>query len=93
MLYDPTFNQLARNRWKAMYPFLTTVPDYIRAQAAYIKTSANNNVTRWPKISSDFANGDESLSWDDAVNLLIEVYKARLEWLNAQITSGKIPTF
>jgi hypothetical protein len=93
MLYDPTFNQLARNRWKAMYPFLTTVPDYIRAQAAYIKTSANNNVTRWPKIKSDFANGDESLSWEDAVNLLIEVYQARLEWLNTQITSGEIPTF
>lgn len=82
----------ARERWEALYPFLATVPDYIEAQRDYISDSAHRNLARWPEIKISDAevqlpNGDELLTFDEAVDRLKASYSMRLAWLDAQIRS------
>lgn len=80
----------ARTRWETLYPFLASVPDYIEAQRDYIAESARRNFDRWPEIRIPSAeiqmpNGDELLSFDEAVDRLKAAYTMRLAWLDAQI--------
>ena len=84
--------RLARERWEALYPFLKTVPDYIDAQRDYIADSARRNFDLWPEISIPteevvMPNGDEKLSFAEAVGRLKMSYSIRLAWLDAQIRS------
>ena len=82
----------ARERWEALYPFLATVPDYIEAQRDYISDSARRNLARWPEIDISgeevlMPNGDELLTFDEAIDRLKASYSMRLAWLDAQIRS------
>lgn len=82
----------ARECWEALYPFLATVPDYIEAQRDYISDSAHRNLARWPEIKISDAevqmpNGDELLTFDEAVDRLKASYSMRLAWLDARIRS------
>lgn len=46
------------------------------------------NRERWPSINdTGYPNGDEWLSFDEAVDRLKEVYTTRTEWLNSQISA------
>ena len=47
---------------------LKNVTDYSEGQRAYIKQSATRNNDRWPEINPELSNGDESFSFDDAVD-------------------------
>ena len=42
------------------------------------------NISLWP-ISST-VNGDESMSFDDAINRMISAYEAKYQWLDTQIS-------
>lgn len=82
----------ARERWEALYPFLAAVPAYIEAQRDYISDSARRNLGIWPDIDLDdqevkFPNGDETLTFEQAVARLKTSYEMRLRWLDAQIRS------
>ena len=92
MFQSRAIRRQARERWEALYPFLATVPDYIEAQRAYISDSARRNFDLWPEITLTheevkYPNGDELLSFDEAVNRLIASYRMRLSWLDAQLRS------
>lgn len=82
----------ARARWEALYPLLAAVPAYIEAQRDYIADSARRNLGIWPDIDLDdqevkFPNGDETLTFEQAVARLKVSYEMRLRWLDAQIRS------
>ena len=92
MFQSRAIRRQARERWEALYPFLATVPDYIEAQRKYISDSARRNFDLWPEITLTheevkYPNGDELLSFDEAVNRLIASYRMRLSWLDAQLRS------
>ena len=92
MFQSRAIRRQARERWEALYPFLVTVPDYIAAQRDYISDSARRNFDLWPEINLPheevvMPNGDELLSFDEAVDRLIASYRMRLAWLDAQIRS------
>lgn len=85
MLSSQAVRKRAKERWQALYPFLQTVPEYIEQQRAYIAESAARNFARWPEIKTEQPNGDEALTFDEAVSRLKESYKVRLAWLDAEI--------
>lgn len=89
LLSSKAFRKRTQERWRALYPFLLTVSDYIEQQGKYIAESAEQNFERWPQISTGAEtknpNGDEDLAHGDAVTRLKKSYEARLDWLNAEI--------
>lgn len=85
MLSSMAVRKRAKERWQAIYPFLQTIPDYIEQQRTYIAESATRNFERWPQIKTELPNGDESLTFDEAVTRLKKSYEVRLAWLHAKI--------
>ncbi|MCH5331954.1 MAG: CotH kinase family protein [Alistipes sp.] len=83
---DLEFKHDVKTRWNELYPFLTTIPDYIEAQQEYISDAEARNYQRWPSINgTGNPNGDERLSFNDAVKRLKDTYTSRLLWMNTQI--------
>jgi len=85
--YNPSFRAAVKARWKDWYPFLQTVPDFIRAEQKYISPAVARDNKRWPTITADRINGDTDLTFDQAVARIIDVYQTRLRWIDAQITA------
>jgi hypothetical protein len=56
------------------------VIDYINEEASYIRESAEVNSEMWP--ITIHVNGDETMSFDQAVNRLRTVYRDRIDLLD-----------
>ena len=82
---DPAFVAIVKDRWAVLKPKFDAIGAYIRATAARIKVSNHINIGFWP-ISST-VNGDETLSFDAAVDRMVSAYESKLAWLNTQITA------
>ncbi|MBQ8774725.1 MAG: CotH kinase family protein [Alistipes sp.] len=74
---DPAFWDLARERWAVLKPKFMTVFDFIEQEREYIERSWSKNFSMWG-ISTDI-NGDERLSFDDAIDRLTEITRERIE--------------
>ena len=62
------------------------IAGFIDAQATLIKTSAEANCRQWP-ITQAPVNGDENMSFDDAVARRKQAYLQRIEWMDAAIAN------
>lgn len=82
---DPNFVALVKTRWELFKPGFATIPAYIRQQANSIRISNDINLRYWPITFS--TNGDEHLSFDDAVERLIDYVQTKLAWMDAQIAA------
>lgn len=82
---DPEFVSLVKKRWTILKPKFELIPDYIRSTATQIKVSNNINNQLWPISTS--VNGDEKMSFEEAIERMISAYTSKLQWLNTQITS------
>ena len=97
---DPTFRTLVQQRWAAIYPALLGVADEIDRLAQQNRTSDSYNFAMWPtatakRNASGFSaafNGDEEMSFDEAIESMKKAYTDRLEWMNTQIVSGNFVT-
>ncbi len=83
LFMDPAFIQLAKEKWGATKSKFEQVAYYIDETAAQIKESAEANGEQWP-ISST-TNGDEKMSFDDAVVRLKTAYTQRIKWMDDAI--------
>ncbi len=81
---DPVFVSLVKSRWAMFKSKFDTIPAYIYSTANSIKISAQRNIGLWP-INND-VNGDETLSFDDAVNRMAIAYQEKLAWMDKQIS-------
>ena len=73
------FRSRVKERFAANLPFLRTVPEYIRSQQEMLRLSAQVNWTLWPRIvDTAKGNGDEELTSDEAIDCMVESYRARL---------------
>lgn len=82
---DPEFVAMVKSRWAKFKPaFETKIPEFIEATKSKIKKSDAINAPMWP-IGGSKPNGDESMSFDDAVARLKSAYLSKLYWLDAQI--------
>ena len=57
---------------------------HIREQAAYLEKSVTENWKQWEidtKYLYNRLNGDEEMAYNAAIDRLIEMYQARVAWL------------
>lgn len=81
----PGFVTSVKERWASFKNEFDKIPDFIDSQATLIKNSEEINSRLWP-ISST-VNGDESLSFEEAVERMKEAYKERVAWLDDAINN------
>lgn len=88
MQNDPEFKAGIKKRWNELYPSFQTIPEFIDQEYDYILPAVIRNNQKWTSIrGTGFPNGDENLSFEAAVERLINVYTSRIEWMNSQINS------
>lgn len=94
---DANFRARVQERWAVIYPQLLSVAAKIDEFAALNKVSEQFNYAMWPlvglknSVGSAF-NGDEDMSFDEAIATMKQAYTERLEWMNSSITSGSFVT-
>lgn len=94
---DTNFRAKVQERWGVIYPQLLSVVAQIDEFAALNKVSEQFNYAMWPlvglknSVGSAF-NGDEDMSFDEAIATMKQAYTERLEWMNSSITSGSFVT-
>lgn len=94
---DTNFRAKVQERWGVIYPQLLSVVAKIDEFAALNKVSEQFNYAMWPlvglknSVGSAF-NGDEDMSFDEAIATMKQAYTERLEWMNSSITSGSFVT-
>ena len=90
---DANFRARVQERWAVIYLQLLSVAAKIDEFAAQNKVSDQYNYAMWPlvglknSVGSAF-NGDEDMSFDEAIATMKQAYTDRLNWMNMQITSG-----
>lgn len=94
---DVTFRGIVQKRWTVIYPRLLAVIDKIDEFAVQNRVSDQFNFAMWPlsplKVSVGSAfNGDEEMTFDEAIASMKQAYSERLEWMNYSITNGNFVT-
>lgn len=94
---DANFRARVQERWAVIYPHLLNVVARIDEFAALNKVSDQYNHAMWPlsnlKNSAGSAfNGDEDMTFDEAIATMKQAYTERLNWMNSNITSGNFVT-
>ena len=82
---DTEFVSVAKARWPAAKANFEKVAEFIDVEADAIKNSDKINSAMWPISQS--VNGDETMSFEDAVARLKKAYLDKLEWLDQQINN------
>ena len=85
LFQDAAFVQTVKNRWAAQKSTFEAVAEYIRQKGKNLEHSDELNIGMWP-ISSR-VNGDETMSYSDAVQRMYDNYKGRIAWLNSAINA------
>ena len=81
---DPAFEAKLKARFEELLPQLETIPDYIDECEALLTASAKLNFAMWnpaedaSQNGGRIINGDENMSFHDAVARLKSIYKERL---------------
>lgn len=82
---DAEFVALVKYRWAIFKPdFENNIPVFIDNTMKQLKMSDKINAKMWP-IGGSLPNGDESLSFEDAVARLKDAYLNKLKWLDNKI--------
>ena len=84
LFQDPSFVQRAQERWALLRPEFEKALEEIDRSADLIRLSAEANEKLWPIGHSD-VNGDETLSFQEAVDKMRNGLAERLEWIDAHI--------
>ncbi|MBQ7163511.1 MAG: CotH kinase family protein [Bacteroidales bacterium] len=85
LLLNGDFRNLAAERWNKLLPGLATVFDEIDRQRDRLSYSAAINESMWPNDRD--INGDETLSYEEAVELLKRNLRERMDWISEHIHS------
>lgn len=95
---DADFRARVQERWAVIYPHLSSVVEKMDELAEQNRLSDKYNSAIWPlasniKVSAGAGyNGDEDMTFDEAISLMKQAYEERLEWMNTNITSGSFVT-
>ena len=84
LFQDPRFVEVVKERWRMYRDDYETLPEYIRTEAARIRNSDRMDSPMWP--ITQWVNGDENMSFDDAVDRMINAYEDRFEWMNDAVS-------
>ena len=82
---DPAFEAKLKARFEELLPQLETIPDYVDECEALLTASARLNFAMWnpaedaSQNGGRIINGDENMTFHDAVTRLKSIYKDRLK--------------
>ena len=82
---DDCFRERVKERWLELRPKMNNVFTHIDSMSELLAESAEANIELWP-ISSR-VNGDETLSYQKAVQRLRTALLNRIKWLDTQINN------
>lgn len=85
---DAEFKALAKERWAEIYPRLQNLLGFIDEQEEYLALSAQRNFALWNPATTGGVNGDETLSFTEAVARMRSIYAERLTDINNAFNSG-----
>lgn len=80
---DEDFKALASERWQELKPKFMEVFDFIEQERDYIEESWHTNFSIWSINTT--TNGDEHLSFDDAVDRMIDITRERIEIIDSAL--------
>lgn len=84
LFQDDGFRATAAERWRVLKPKFMTALNYIDEQEAYIAVSAKRNFAMW-SMTTD-TNGDERLSFSQAVGRMRTILEERIEIIDREIS-------
>lgn len=85
LLEKPEFVEALKARWAALKPMLSDINDYIDTKADEIRESESANWAMWPCTSS-YVNGDERMSFDQAIKRMKNAMTERISTLDRAIS-------
>ena len=80
---NKTFVARVKERWSLLKPEFEKIPTFIESEAKRITPSEKMNHSMWP--ITRVVNGDESLTFDDAVQRMKSIYEQKVKWLDEAI--------
>lgn len=83
MFKNNEFKSALKKRWHEIKPKFEEIEGFIKDQAVLIKESNEVNITKWPINRS--TNGDENMSFDEAIERMISAYTSRIAAVDAVI--------
>lgn len=90
LFQDTEFKKRVKERWNLLESGFREIPDYIQSEAERIRMSESMNHAMWP-ITEDvigyFPNGDETMTFDNAVKRMKEAYEGKLDWMDNTINN------
>ena len=91
LMKDPDFKARLKARFEEMRPRLETIPDYMDECERLLTESAKLNFAMWNPAEDAsmnggrIINGDENMTFHEAVALLKKIYKERLEVISRNL--------
>lgn len=91
LFQDPAFKARVKARFEQLLPQLETIPDYMDACEQWLTQSAQLNFAMWnpaddrSQNGGQIINGDENLSFHDAVVRLKQNYRKHLQVISASL--------
>lgn len=90
LFQDAQFKARAKERWNDQKAGFQEIPALIESEAARIKGSESMNWKMWPitqEGGQGFVNGDETMTFDQAVARMKKSYEDKYNWMNQQISN------
>ena len=84
LLKDERFRNRVVERWEQYKDGLKKLPEYIDSQAEYIRLSESYNHAQWPIVNNP-ENGDETMTFQQAVNRAKQAFLDKWEWMDKNI--------
>ena len=79
------FKLAVKERWAEVKETFADIDNYILKQAELIKSSNEANIKKWPITQS--VNGDEKMTFDEAIERMRLAYKTRMETIDSHISA------
>ena len=83
LLKDEKFRARLLERWELYKNDLKKLPEYLDAQADYIRLSEQYNQTMWPIDNKE--NGDEKMTFQQAVDRAKQAFLDKWNWMDKNI--------
>ena len=82
---DPAFEAKLKARFQELLPQLETIPNYMDEYERLLTASAKLNFAMWNPAGDGMINGDENMTFHDAVARLKSIYKDRLKVIPSKL--------
>ena len=85
LFQNTTFVARVKERWALLKPNFDKISAFIESEAAIIAPSEKMNHIMWPITQA--VNGDESMTFEEAVQRMKSAYEQKLQWLDEAINN------